>query len=79
MAFKASDILDVLLVPLTLTTYRYDSCHFWTGNLRTLFDLHLGHTLSRTSCLGATGIMYSCPQWRHLNDRFIILFASSGL
>lgn len=30
--------------------------------LRTLLDLHLGHTLSLTSCLGFAGIVYSCPQ-----------------
>jgi hypothetical protein len=35
---------------------------FRGDTLRTLLDLHLGHTLSLTSCLGFVGIEYSCPQ-----------------
>lgn len=58
---------------------KYSSCHFLEGNLRTLFDLHLGHTLSRISCLGFTDIIYSCPQWRHFNDCFITPSVPSGL
>ena len=58
---------------------RYMSCYLLEGNLRTLFDLHLGQTLSRISCLGFTDIIYSCPQCRHFNGCFITRSAPSRL
>ncbi len=39
--------------------------------MRTLFDLHLGQTLSTTGRLGSTGTLYSWPQRRHFKDSSI--------
>lgn len=49
------------------------------GNLRTLFDLHMGQILSLISCLGFTGILYSYPQWRHFNKSSTFLYTSVEL
>lgn len=53
--------------------------HFLEGNLRTLFDLHLGHTLSLISWSGFADVVYSYPQWRHFNDCATTLSAPHGL
>ena len=53
-----------LIVELKLASLSYFSEEIF----RTLFDLHLGHIRSLTSCLGSTGILYSCPQCKHFKN-----------